>query len=173
MIPDYISSVIKRWFDFPSKETYCQVSTVMNCIPHIRTMRLYDINASGKLVLLTNTRTRKWTQVRNSPEVALCFVNYDFGQIVVEGEAVTKTIANDKNEIVTMWGKLLPYWQDYYLSQDTDQTFQRNEFKIPETFGQISVIPNLFVIVEINKEDYLKSITHRFTRDINLEWKLN
>jgi len=154
----YIKNLLQSWFSFPKNKIYCQVSTVANRKPHIRTMDLYDVTDDGHLILLTDTSTRKWLDLQKCNNIAICIVHIEHGQIIVEGEATLKTSINDFSITSLYWHDALDqYWRDIYLSRSSNA-----EEKIPSSFGIIVVKPNFWEMLEINKQDYLRSLRKRF-----------
>ena len=59
MVAQNIKHLLHSWFDFPENKLFCQVSTVNDGRPHIRTMDLYDFTDDGSLIFLTKTDSRK------------------------------------------------------------------------------------------------------------------
>ena len=76
----YIKSRLQTWFAFPQSKLYCQVSTVSNKNPHIRTMDLYDITEDGQLIFLTDTNTKKWLDLQECQNIAVCILHLDHGK---------------------------------------------------------------------------------------------
>ena len=146
-----IKQNLKQWFDFPANKTYCQVSTLADNKPRIRTMRLYQVTDEGNLILLTDTRTKKWKELSASPRLAICLLNSDRGQILVEGNASLNTYSTDKEMTAYCWTQFLDqYWRDYYLS------LENSDAEIPSCFGVIIVQPDSWEILELNKQDFLQ-----------------
>ena len=157
----YVKSRLQKWFSFPQNKLYCQVSTTSHQGPHIRTMDLYDITEEGQLIFLTDTSTRKWMDLQEFPNMAVCLLNLDHVQIIVEGSAMLKTSMSDPHTVSIYWNNFLDqYWKDYYLSRPLNLKPNLNE--IPSSFGLIVMTPNLWEILEINKEDFLKSSRKQF-----------
>lgn len=151
-LPSLINDKLTNWFGFPEKETHIQVATSSENHPHLRTMKLYEITQEGSCVVLTHNKTLKWHDLQVSPYVAMLFVNYDFGQITVEGEAELKT--KDSNEIKCYWECMPEPIQRIYTPSPGKE--------IPDSFGVISVRPTSWEMLEINKIDYNKSIRRKF-----------
>lgn len=158
----HIKNYLWAWFSFPAQKAYCQMSTISNGAPHIRTMELFDVTEEGYLILLSLTYSKKWEDLQGSPRVALCMLNSDCGQIVVEGKARLISITNDLNLTHYYWNSFLSdSWRQFYLSRAVNT----NPKSIPSSFGIIQIIPDAWEIFEINKEDFLKSTRKRLQLD--------
>lgn len=154
----YIRNRLKAWFSFPQNKLFCQVSTTTNKISHIRTMDLYEVTDNGELIFLTDTNTRKWLDLEVCPNIAVCILHLDYGQIIAEGEAVLKTAKTDYTTVNLYWQNFLDqYWRDFYLSRVTDSSE-----KIPASFGVIAVTPCRWEVLEFNKDDFLQSSRKQF-----------
>jgi hypothetical protein len=123
-------------------------------------MKLYDLTQDGFCILLSHIDTQKWRDLLISPYVALLFMNYDFGQIVVEGMTQLKTKKN--KEIRHYWECMPEHFQRIYTSFPGEE--------IPDTFGVIYVQPLSWEMLEINKVDFNKSIRKKFFYE-NGSWK--
>ena len=134
-----IMQCLKEWFNFPVDKTYCQVSTLADRLPHIRTMRLYHVTAEGHLVLLTETSTRKWQDLKKCPRVAICLLNPDRGKIIAEAGVTLITAVDDNQTAAFYWNQFLDqYWRDYHLSLEASTA------GIPSSFGVIMVQPDFW-----------------------------
>lgn len=166
----YIKNLLQSWFNFPNNKVYCQISTIASENPHIRTMGLYDITKDGHLIFFTETNTRKWEDLQKISNIAACILHADYGQIIIEGSAILKTCINDNDFANFYWHNFLDqYWRDFYLSHSSDQNSLSEE--APRSFGIIMIIPKTLEILEINKEDYLKSSRKQFQL-IDGTWKI-
>ncbi|EKD91721.1 MAG: hypothetical protein ACD_29C00417G0001 [uncultured bacterium] len=154
----HITNLLKTWFEFPKNKIFCQISTINNDRPHIRTMDLYNVTEKGDLVFLTNTRSKKWSDLQNCPNSAACIVQLEHGQIIAEGKAVLKTSENDFNTTDHYWSNFLgQYWQEFYLSLTESIAHH-----IPDSFGVIIITPQKWEVLEINQNDFLKSTRKQF-----------
>lgn len=160
MFIQHIKNHLQAWFDFPENKIFCQVSTTNNGCPRVRTMDLYDVTSEGALILITHTRSRKWDDLQKSSRIAICMLNPDCGQIVVEGHAILKSITNDLALTTLYWNSYLnDYWRNFYLAQEPNT--RKNTGKIPSSFGIIVVVPDVWEILEINQDDFLKGSRKR------------
>lgn len=165
-----IKQLLNKWFDFPNSKLFCQVSTVANGYPRIRTMDLYDFTEDGSLIFLTKTDSRKWRDLEQQPNIAVCLLNLELGQITVEGNALLQTSENNLSLTKLYWDNYLPkYWKDFYLSCSSKHA--ESGAQIPSTFGVIKIIPNAWEILEINTEDFLIGSRQRFTLNDN-SWSM-
>ncbi|MGQ3888563.1 pyridoxamine 5'-phosphate oxidase family protein [Legionella sp. CNM-1927-20] len=161
MLVQNIRYLLQSWFDFPNSKLFCQVATVDNGYPHVRTMDLYDFTDKGSLIFLTKTGSRKWNDLEKNSNVAVCLLNLEVGQIIVEGSVLLQTSANNLAMATLYWRNYLPkYWQNFYLSHSSQDNLSK---EIPSSFGIIKIIPHAWEILEINTEDFLKGSRKRFT----------
>jgi len=159
-----INKYLQNWFNFPIDKVFCQVSTAANNRkPHVRTMDLYNITSEGNLVLLTETSTRKWQDLIECPNVAICILNLDLGQIIVEGSAFLKTYSDDSSTSAFYWNNYLnQYWRNFYL-RAADLNESSNV--VPSSFGVIIVQPTFFEIIEIDGNDFLNSARRQYVKE--------
>ena len=147
-----VEHYLYEWFSFPKRKIFAQVTTVMNQKPHIRTMDLYHVTPKGSLFFLTDTSSPKWIHLSHCPNIGVCILNPDYGQIIVEGTAVLDTSESNLSLTSLYWQNFLDeYWRNYYLI-NTNKTVDG----ISSSFGVLQIIPNLWQILEINKDDFLK-----------------
>ncbi|MCE0724684.1 MULTISPECIES: pyridoxamine 5'-phosphate oxidase family protein [Legionella] len=158
---------LRHWFSFPKDKVFAQVTTVMHKKPHIRTMELYHFTPNSSLIFLTDTRSPKWSHLNRCPNVGICLVNPEHGQIIVEGRAILHTSLSNLPLTSLYWHNYLDeYWRNYYLTNsDTSHG-------ISLSFGVIQTIPTLWQILEINKNAFLKSsrVEYKFKRGM---WSSN
>jgi general stress protein 26 len=140
-LPDFVKTCLASWFSYPGEELFCQVSTVGQNIPHIRTMLLYDITPAGHFVFLSWIDTKKWQDLTKNPLVALHALSLEKGQIIIQGTATLKTVHDDLEFCQAYWHKMAPETQEIYR-QDGPNLVDHS--RIPESFGGIIVTPNFF-----------------------------
>jgi general stress protein 26 len=129
--------------------------------PHIRTMDLYDFTDAGTLIFLTNTNSNKWSHLKQIPNIAVCLLNLDFGQIIINGSASLHTSASNQSLAAWYWNNYLDnYWRDFYVSCAPEPLSSQKE--IPLSFGIIEVCPHSWEILEINPEYFLKGSRKRY-----------
>jgi general stress protein 26 len=160
MLAQHIKALLQSWFSFPEKKIFCQVSTINNGSPHIRTMDLYDFTDDGTLIFLTNTNSNKWYHLKQVPNIAVCLLHLECGQIIVEGLASLHTSVNNQPLATRYWNYLDEYWQGFYLSYASGDPSSQKE--IPLSFGVIEICPHSWEILEINTEDFLKGSRKKF-----------
>ena len=172
MLIQNIKHLLQNWFDFPNSKLFCQVSTVRNGYPHIRTMDLYDFTEDGALIFFTKTDSRKWSDLEKQPNIAVCLLNLDAGQITVEGSVLLQSSTDNLDIVTPYWKNSLPkYWQDFYLSLSSQNP--NNPEEIPPSFGVIKIIPHAWEVLEINNEDFLKGSRKRFTLEEGNFWRMS
>jgi len=127
----YVKHCLKNWFNYPEDRLYCQVSSTNNDMPHTRTMDLYHFTDDGNIILLTATNTRKWSDLSVCPNISICIVNLNHGQIIAEGQALLKTASNAFEVTSLYWNNYLDqYWRDFYLKRSKE-----SKNVIPDLFG--------------------------------------
>jgi len=159
----HVTRCLSEWFHFPTEKIYCQVATVKDQQPHIRTMDLYDMTPEGNLILFTRTTTRKWEDLQYCSNMSICILLLNHGQIVVEGQALLKTAVTDFEFTHFCWTKYLDrYWQDFYRSCAQGETDG-----IPDSVGIILLQPVFWDIIEIIPSDFLKSTRKHYLKQEN------
>ena len=148
LMPKQVANHFDRWFDCKRSEVFCQLASQLNAKPYIRTMRLYAVNHDGSLEFLSYMDTQKWSDWQKNPNVAGCFLNLNFGQILVEGNVTLKTTTTHPIEAKNIDS----------LPRNTQMIYMREETKnVPESFGIINIMPNLWEILELSEPYYLSS----------------
>jgi len=150
MLPDLVQEAIRMGFQFPENHINCQVATLFQSKPHVRTMMLYDIAPEGQLIFLTQRDTQKWRDLMQYQECAVCFFSTDFGQIIAEGRVSLATNKQAVDVAEKYWNVMPENWRRIYLKGSKSE-------KIPDSFGVMSVIPVRWEILRINTENYLLS----------------
>lgn len=145
-----IKNYIQDWFSFPQEKVYCQVATIGEGRPQIRTMGFYDLTQEGHLVLMTETSTRKWLALKNCPDIAVCVVHPDHGQIVFEGSVLLKT----QKASQLYWDQYLEAnWKAFYAALSHSKSIENP----PDSFGAIIVMPKTIDLLLIDPTDFLNS----------------
>jgi pyridoxine/pyridoxamine 5'-phosphate oxidase len=161
LMPKQINSYFSAWFDC-KPDIYCQLANQSDSKPHIRTMRLYAITDSGHLEFLSHTSTQKWSDWHSQPYAAVCFLNPDCGQILVEGTVQLKTIQTHPVDIKNYWRSLPKNIQMIYTELE--------EKEAPKSFGIVSIIPLQWEVLELTDEQYLLN-SRILYQLINGTWK--
>lgn len=155
-----IGKHLKNWFDFPKNPVFCQVTTVQQKQPSIRTMALYDFTHKGSLIFITATNSPKWAHLVNCPKIALCMLHHEHGQIIVEGSALLHTSTTNLPMISLYWENYLDeYWRNFYRVEAPESP--ANE--IPASLGIVQIIPSAWQILAMNKDDFLKGTRSLYT----------
>jgi uncharacterized pyridoxamine 5'-phosphate oxidase family protein len=147
--PSALMELLASWFDFPNQLFFCQVGTVFNDRPHLRTMTLYDITHDNKLVFLSRTDTNKWRHILANSQVSVLVHNPSKGQVVIEGHAVIET---DLHCLKFYWNKMQTQTQAIYTT-NTDHFLDG----IPSCFGIMKIKPIAFDVLCIDQQNYLRS----------------
>ncbi|MFN7096488.1 MAG: hypothetical protein ACK4PR_02845, partial [Gammaproteobacteria bacterium] len=109
---------------------------------------------------------QKWYDLSHHSYAAICLHHHDFGQIVAEGEVKLK-----KN--LTMSDPLSKYWLTlpnmfkkifYTPMENIDET----QHEIPPVFGVITVMPNRWEILQVNKENFVDSLREQYLLQDNM-----
>lgn len=158
--PTLVQECFEKWFSYPVQMVHAQVATSSGQ-PHIRTMDLYEITEEGTLVFLTRTDAVKWFDLTQNPRVAVCFVNLDYGQIVVEGSVELKKKSDPK--CMKYWNAMEPSIRKIYLPYVDGE--------ISESFGVIFIKPTSWEVLQIRKDDYCLSPRTKFTQDDQGNWQ--
>lgn len=159
---ELIKHYLQNWFDFPNKKLFCQVATFGNNSPHVRTMDLYHITDEGNVILLTETSTRKWHDLKENPTAAICIVNQDFGQILANGQITLNDFTTDSITTKYYWDSCLDdYWRNFYLKRDSNNIAHT----IPSSFGVIILQPRFWEILVTNQNDFLKSSRKQYHKN--------
>lgn len=160
----HVTRCLTNWFNFPTEKIYCQVATLKDQQPHIRTMDLYDLTPEGNLILFTRTTSRKWEDLQRCPNMAICILLLDHGQIVVEGQALLKTAVTDIQFTQHCWARYLnPFWQDFY--RNCAPHHETNG--MPDSLGIIILQPVFWDIIEIVPDDFSKNIRKHYLKQEN------
>ena len=136
-------------------------------------MDLYDFTDDGSLIFLTNTNSTKWNDLTQGSNIAVCLLNLERGQIIVDGSALLQTSINNPFLAARYWENYLDeYWRNFYLSLAPQLSAAQP--KIPPSFGIIEIHPHSWEILEINLEDFLKGSRKKFQLQENkwIETKL-
>lgn len=159
-----IGEILQTWFHFPEKKVYCQVATVREGKPKVRTMDFYRLTEDGRIILMTETSTNKWGDLGRSNEVALCLGHLDFGQIICEGKVELITAENNSETASFYWENYLDdYWRRFYLGRPSKD----KEMRPPLSFGVICIEPVFWEVLETNQKDFLKSRRRQFMKNNN------
>ncbi len=123
-------------------------------------MALYDLTQKGALIFITATNSPKWTHLSNNPNIALCLLHPEYGQIIVEGSTLLHTSQTNLSLVSLYWENYLDeYWRNFYRMETPGNP--ANE--IPPSLGVVHVIPNTWQILEMDKDDFLKGSRSLYT----------
>jgi general stress protein 26 len=157
-IPEDIAHNLLDWFGFPQESLYCQVATTSKMLPHLRTMRVYELTDEGSLVFLTSTTSIKWFDLQINPVLAICMLHGNTGQITAEGPVELVQYKNNPEMTRKFWQQMDGYWQKYYYKHSA-HTFGSD---LPDSFGIIIFSPTKWGLLEICRENYDNSRRKEF-----------
>lgn len=161
--PLFVQERLKKWFSYPEREIHCQVATTFNDCPHVRTMKLYEITDEGFLVVLSRNDTQKWRDLEKNPRATVLLLNEECGQMIAEGAV---ELNHTKAQIRKYWERMPFMIQKIYFNTESDKPTPGD---IPGSFGVIFIQPSSWDVLEICKDDYLKS-TRRLFRNEKGSW---
>ncbi|KTC93768.1 MULTISPECIES: pyridoxamine 5'-phosphate oxidase family protein [Legionella] len=168
-LSNLLKNRLNDWFNFSRNPIYGQVTTVYNELPYVRTMHLYELTPRGSLIFLTSTHSGKWQHLIKNAHVAICLMNADYGQILVEGSALLHTRQTNLALTSLYWENYLEEsWQNFYISEDSDVLKET----IPSSFGIVEVVPKTWEILEINKIDFTKGKRKKYILQEGM-WNVN
>ncbi|MBN9288194.1 MAG: pyridoxamine 5'-phosphate oxidase family protein [Gammaproteobacteria bacterium] len=154
-IPSRIKTYLYTILQFPLQKISAQVATQSKDGPHLRTMKLVDINVNGELVFLTNLITQKWKDLSlNQKMVVLIFDQAASVQILCKGKVFLDTVVSQSEKVNHYWGN---------VRLSVKKVFYENPALIdstnaPSNFGVITLIPAYWEILEVNSKDYASSL---------------
>ncbi len=144
---------LHHWFAFPKNKLFAQVTTINDRQPCIRTMALYALTSKGSLIFLTDTKSPKWHHLTHNPNVAICLLHHEYGQIIIEGVARLDTSLSNLTLATLYWDNYLDdYWRHFYLSNSCGATPNR----VPSSFGILQIVPKSWEILTFNTDEFLK-----------------
>jgi hypothetical protein len=155
-LPKPIAEHLAQWFNYRQAAVYGQLANSLLDRLKLRTMRLSGLSPTGCLEFLSRTDTPKWLAWQKKPQVALCFFNPEFGQLLAEGEVLLKTVKTEAAYLNSYWQALPKRIQEIYTGEEAEA--------VPENFGLITVIPHFGESVELSKEAYLSSLRTVYQR---------
>ncbi|WP_231865862.1 pyridoxamine 5'-phosphate oxidase family protein [Legionella fallonii] len=154
-----VKQYLHHWFAFPKNKLFAQVSTIHEQKPCIRTMDLYDVTSKGSLIFLTDTNSPKWSHLTRNPNIGICLLHREYGQIIVEGSALLDTSVTNLSLATLYWENYLDdYWRRFYLSNSSNTTAHG----IPSSFGIMHIIPKSWEILAFSTDDFLKGLRVKY-----------
>jgi len=176
VIPQEVASSLETDFKLEDSVIFCQVSTIANGMPHVRTVRLYGIENEYGLIFLTRTTSRKWQDLTSHPHLAICILHPGI-HIQLQAECTTRLVYSDNNpqlfkkywSMVKMDVKKI-YHDDYVPNVDYQQGKETDiPTVIPHSFGMIMAMPHHWEYLLVN-DNYPDSIRYQFNKNTQGEW---
>jgi pyridoxine/pyridoxamine 5'-phosphate oxidase len=162
--PDEIYNLAKTTFGSETFSAYGQLSTVNDeGQPSVRTVHIHLIDHPTQgLLISTNIKSEKWTDIKKNPRVAGCFWNPDNNiQIRFQGIAdlITEKNSDFKDLVHSMWKKIRPEVRlTYHLDEQGIPFDTKNPTQDPDqyskNYGLVLITPTLWDIFENNSENY-------------------
>ncbi len=154
--PPDIIRLFEEKFHFPKNPLFGSVATAkkggMNC----RTMRIYDLDEKGRLILLSHTEANKWRELSANPEVAICIVSEDkLTQLIASGRAVLETKKQAPEKAAHYWSWIREDVKNLYdPAYAPDQTYSEHfpleaPQEVPESSGIITIQPDFWESLEL------------------------
>ncbi|MBA2653390.1 MAG: pyridoxamine 5'-phosphate oxidase family protein [Tatlockia sp.] len=161
----FIKNNLSNWFNFPKDKLFCQVASLKDRTPQIRTMALYDFTQQGSLVFITDTSSPKWEQLSACDEVSVCMLNPVLGQILAEGRAQLHTSQTNLPMVTLYWENYLDqYWRNFYQKNESSKVLN----SIPTAFGIVKIEPKSLELLTINSEDFLRGSREKYEKQGSL-----
>lgn len=176
IIPKEMASSLETDFKLKDSIIFCQVSTIANGMPHIRTVRLYGIENEYGLIFLTRTTSRKWQDLKHHPHLAVCILHPET-RIQLQAECTTTLICSDNNpQLVKKYWSMVRmdvkkiYHDDYVPNVDYQQRKETDVPPvIPTSFGMIMAMPHQWEYLLVN-DNYPDSIRYQFNKNTQEKW---
>lgn len=176
IIPDEIEKSLKNDFNRSDNFLFFQVGTESSGFPHIRTMRLYGIENEYGLIFLTRDTSRKWSDLKNNPHIAICILHPEY-KLQLQAECVVKG-ANFHAEpaLFEKYWKMVrtdvkKIYHENYIPNVNYQERKETDVPavVPENFGIIMAMPHFWEYLLINS-NYPDSIRYQFIKKTDGEW---
>ncbi len=174
--PSEIISVLENDFKFQNNLIFCQMSTVRNDTPHIRTVRLYGIEDQLGLIFFTRKTSKKWQDLSHNSRLAICLLHPEY-RIQLQAECTAKLIGVNDNPVLfkKYWSMIRDdvkkiYHDDYVPNLDYQQRKETEiPSSIPDSGGIIMASPHYWEYLFVN-DNYPESIRYQFTHHAQKGW---
>lgn len=154
--PHHIVRLLEEKYNFPSYPLFGVVATRTNEGVNCRTMRIYDLDEQGRLILLTHTGTKKWKEMRACPVLSICLVSNDkLTQVIVSGNVTLETKKEAPQKAERYWGQIR---EDVKMNYDPvrapdlpfgEYPHLKAPDEVPETSGIVTVHPDFWESLEL------------------------
>lgn len=174
IIPTEIDQRLRRNFGYPAR-IIAQVATLSKIGPDLRSMGLYEIDAEGRLIFLSNRNSSKWKELSSQPAISALMLSSNLeSQIIARGEAELLTLTTNPDLIERFWQQTPVQARLTYLNKNEDHyvplTAVEAPEHAPENFGIMRVKPNMWELLDVDFEHYHTSLRMIYTRDGD-SWK--
>lgn len=166
MLPDDIENSLRKDFHFPEEMVFCQMATLSKNRPHVRTVRLYDIEKDKGLIFVTHTSSKKWDELKNHPSVAVCFLHPDYKiQLRAECDVSLLNYSSAPFLAEKCWNMVREDVKKIYHHDESEKPL----LNIPDCFGLIIAVPHLCEYL-FTDSDYPNSMRYIYTKDPKKSW---
>lgn len=176
-IPEKIKTLFRERFGSPSGLIIAQVASIGNKSPDIRSMGLFDIDAKGVLIFLTNTFSNKWKQFLSCPEMAVLMLNRQQDtQVIARGQAELFTPLTAPELANKYWNLTPTEAKKAYAHANPESTYVRLVLSQipaspPKNFGIICMKPVIWEFLDMDHEDYPSADRFRYTKTNDTDWR--
>jgi uncharacterized pyridoxamine 5'-phosphate oxidase family protein len=164
MLPLDIENSLKKDFHFPEEMVFCQMATQSKHGPHVRTVRLYDIEKEKGFIFVTHTASKKWYELKNNFNMAVCFLHPEYH---IQLRAECHVALFDYKSAPFLAEKC---WK--MIREDVKKIYhddRQDERQIPDCFGLIAGVPHICEYLCIDS-DYANSIRYIYMKDSSQGW---
>jgi len=169
-LPSELHTALQEHFSFPSKHIFGSVATYDHASPHIRMMRIYDIDKEGAIVLLTHVNSGKWREFTHHPYVAINLVSENkLVQMITRGPLQLLTPQHNAKQLQPYWDMIRPdvkriYHPDYQVSAPFTPTHHLSiPQELPITLGIARLVPDFWELLVLDS-DYVNSQRYQFRK---------
>ena len=171
MIPRPINTLLRSRFDYPKRIIIAQVATLSVSGPDLRSMGLFDIDAEGRLIFLTNTFSNKWSQLSLSLGISILLLNHaQDTQVIARGHVELLTLDSSPELSELYWHRVPEGAKQTYAHEKPESDYiainiSSTASHPPKNFGMIRITPNSWESLDINAKNYTASHRIRYDRD--------
>ena len=175
-IPAEITSILENDFKLNKNILFCQIATIKDGLPHVRTVRLYGIEDCHGLIFLTRTTSRKWQALMQYLHLSICLLHPEY-RIQLQAECTAKLVnVNDDLPLIQKYWSMIKddvkkiYHPDYLPNIDYQQG-KATEVPtiIPDSCGMIIAMPYCWEYLLVN-DNYPESKRYQFTHHPQQGW---
>lgn len=165
MLPFDIENSLKKDFHFPEEMVFCQMATQSKNGPHVRTVRLYEMEKEKGFIFVTHIASKKWDELKNHSKTAICFLHPEYHiQLRAECDVTLFNYQSAPFLAEKCWKMIREDVRKIYYPDDKE-----NEGQIPDCFGLIAAVPHVCEYLCVDS-DYPNSIRYVYTKDPSQSW---